>query len=82
MKNSFALKTLDPEMEVIAAYDHADIDNPDLLAFSRLSYLDRISFLISSVRRLFPSGGAVTESAARREMSVCCWQKLATARRR
>jgi SAM-dependent methyltransferase len=61
MKNSFALEALDPEMEVIAAYDHAEIDNPDPLAFSRLSYLDRINLIVTTVRLLIRTGGAVAE---------------------
>jgi len=61
VKNSLFLTSLEPEMTAIAAYDHGEIDNPDLLAFSRLSYLDRISSIIAVVHRLAPPGGAVAE---------------------
>jgi SAM-dependent methyltransferase len=61
VKNSFALRAIDAEMEVIAGFDRGEIDNPDLLAFARLSYLDRINFVVTTARRLLPTGGAVTE---------------------
>jgi SAM-dependent methyltransferase len=61
VKNSFSLTSLEPEVTVIAAYDHSEIDNPDLLACSRLSYRDRISLIVAAVRRLAPPGGAVAE---------------------
>ncbi|MGH9169490.1 MAG: class I SAM-dependent methyltransferase [Acidimicrobiales bacterium] len=61
MKSSDGIEPLDDDERYVWSFDQRDLDNPNKMAFTRLVYMERVAYIIKTVKRFLPLGAKIAD---------------------